>query len=256
MVKTMRVGTTSYIYPADLITNVRRLAGSVMDVELVIFECDEYGSNLPDKDTIDELTRLAAEHGMTYTVHLPLDLRLADEDPQIEKAVRVIRCTAPLSPHGFIVHLDGAQGGESLSLLPWTENCLRSLEALIGEVAGPEMLCAENLDDQNAERLDAVLERIGVSCCMDLGHLWKQGVNPLPCLDRWLPRARVVHLHGVGSRDHKSLSLIPQERLDEVVGRLHGNFDGVVTLEVFDKDDLDESLHALRASIQRLAGKY
>jgi len=256
MVRTMRLGTTSYIYPADLMTNVRRLAGSVMDVELVIFECDEYGSNLPDKDMIDELKLLAAKNDMTYTVHLPLDLRLADDDPQIEKAVRVIRCTQPLSPHGFVVHLDGAQGGESLSLGPWTENCLRSLEILIEEVTDAEMLCAENLDDQSAERLDAVLDRIGVSCCIDLGHLWKQGVDPLPCLDRWLPRARVIHLHGVGSRDHKRLSLIPQEKLDEVVGRLHGKFDGVVTLEVFDQDDLNESLRAIRSSIRRLAGSY
>ena len=250
----MRLGTTSYIYPADLITNVRHLAGSVMDVELVIFECDEYGSNLPDKDTIDELIELAAQHDMTYTVHLPLDLRLADADPRIEKAVRVIHCTEPLCPHGYIVHLDGAQGGEALGMSPWTENCLRSLEALIEEVADAETLCAENLDDQRAERLDAVLDRIGVSCCIDLGHLWKQGLDPLPCLDRWLPRAGVVHRLGVGSRDHKRLSLVPQEELDRVVGRLHGNFEGVVTLEVFDKEDMDESLRAFRASVRRLTG--
>jgi sugar phosphate isomerase/epimerase len=225
-----------------------------MDVELVIFECDEYGSNLPDKDTIDELIRLGAKYDMTYTIHLPLDLRLADDDPQIEKAVRVIRCTEPLSPHGFIVHLDGAQGGEALSLPRWTMNCLRSLEVLIEEVADAEMLCAENLDDQSPERLDSVMDRIGVSCCVDVGHLWKQGLDPLPCLDRWLPRARVIHLHGVGTRDHKRLSLIPQGKLDEVVGRLHGSFKGVVTLEVFDQNDLDESLQAFQSSVRRLTG--
>lgn len=252
----MRLGTTSYIYPADLITNVRRLAGSVMDIELVIFECDEYGSNLPDNDTIEELIQLGTQSDMTYTVHLPLDLRLADDDPQVEKAVRVIRCTNRLSPHGFIVHLDGAEGGEALSLPRWTENCLRSLEILIEEIGDAEKLCAENLDDQSAERLDAVLERIGVSCCVDVGHLWKQGLDPASYLERWLPRARVVHLHGIGSRDHKRLSLIPQERLDDVVCRIQRNFSGVVTLEVFDKDDLDDSLQAFRLSIQRLAGSY
>ncbi len=250
----MRLGTTSYIYPADILTNVRRLAGTVMDIELVIFECDEYGTNLPDKETIEELIHLGTKYDMTYTVHLPLDLRLADEDPLIDKAVRVIRCTMPLSPHGFIVHLDGAGGGEALSLPRWTENCLRSLEILTEEVTDAEMLCAENLEDQNPKRMDSVLERIGVSCCVDVGHLWKQGLDPFPCLDRWLPRSRTVHLHGVGSRDHKRLSLVPQEKLDGVVGRLQGDFDGVVTLEVFNKDDLDESLRAFHTSVQRTAG--
>ncbi len=68
----MRLGTTSYIYPADIITNVRRLAGKGQDVELVIFELDEGSSVLPDDDTIAELSSLGAEHDMTYTVHLPL----------------------------------------------------------------------------------------------------------------------------------------------------------------------------------------
>lgn len=251
MVKTMRLGTTSYIYPADITTNVRRLAGTVMDVELVIFECDEYGSNLPDKETIDGLIHLAENHDLTYTVHLPLDLRLADEDPLIEKAVRVMRCTMPLTPHGFILHLDGAGGGESLSQHRWTENCLRSLAFLSGEVADETKLCVENLEDQSPERMDGILERTGVSCCIDVGHLWKQGLDPLPCLDRWLPRSSTIHLHGMGSRDHKRLSLVPQEKLDAVVGRLLGNFHGVVTLEVFSEDDLAESLRAFNASVRR-----
>lgn len=248
----MRLGTTSYIYPADILTNVRKLAGEVMDVELVIFECDDYGANLPDDETIEELVTLSSRHDMTYTVHLPLDLRLADDDPLVEKAVRVIECTQALSPLGFIVHLDGAGGGESLSLPEWTKNCLRSLNALEKAGADVESLCIENLDDQGPERLDAILERSDVSCCIDLGHLWKQGMNPVPCLERWLPRARVVHLHGVGTRDHKRLSLIPEPKLDEALGILYGHFDGVVTLEVFNKEDLTASVQAFDASIHRL----
>lgn len=249
----MRLGTTSFIYPADIMTNVRQLAGKVMDVELVIFECDDYGTNLPDSKTIEDLVALGKEHDMTYTVHLPLDLRLADDDPQIEKAVRVIRCTEELEPFGFIVHLDGANGGEALNLDRWTENCVRSLDALIDAVGDEKKLCAENLEDQSPERMDAILGRTGVSCCIDLGHLWKQGLDPLPCLDRWLPRAQVLHLHGIGKRDHERLSLIPQQKLDDVVERVRGSFNGVVTLEVFNKDDLEESLRAFHSSVQRLA---
>jgi len=79
----MRLGTTSYIHPADIITNVRRLAGKVQDVELVIFELDGGSSGLPDDDTMAELNSLGAEQDMTYTVNLPLGLGLADEQASV-----------------------------------------------------------------------------------------------------------------------------------------------------------------------------
>ncbi len=50
-----RLGTTSYIIPADLMTNVRLLSPLVDDIELVLFEADDE-SNLPD-ETNDHLTQ-------------------------------------------------------------------------------------------------------------------------------------------------------------------------------------------------------
>ncbi len=73
-----RLGTTSYIWPAEIVPNVHRLGPLVDDVELVLFEADDY-SNLPDSATVDCLRALADEHDLSYTVHLPLDLTLADE---------------------------------------------------------------------------------------------------------------------------------------------------------------------------------
>ena len=61
-----RLGTTSYIWPDDILPNVRQLAPLVDDIELVLFESDEYGSNLPDKDVIAELKQLALAYGLTY----------------------------------------------------------------------------------------------------------------------------------------------------------------------------------------------
>ncbi len=77
----MRLGTTSYINPADIITNARKLAGRVDDIELVIFQAD-HEDDLPDRDAIDELIQIASDHNMTYTVHLPLNLGLAVHRPQ------------------------------------------------------------------------------------------------------------------------------------------------------------------------------
>src|SRR5512138_2446763 len=92
-----RTGTTSYIIPDEILPNVCYLAGQVQDVELVLFELDEGPSNLPGPELVEELNRLASAHGLTYTVHLPLDLRLgADGDEQhisLVKAHRVIEAT-------------------------------------------------------------------------------------------------------------------------------------------------------------------
>ena len=252
MVIAMRIGTTSYIYPADILTNVHQLAGKGQDVELVVFECAETGDDLPDEEMVEHLRVFGAAHDITYTVHLPLDLRLADDDPSLERAVRVIRCTEALSPLGYVVHLDGETPTDRLDLAQWLENSLRSLDALDKAGCDQELICVENLDDQPPPMLDAILERVPVSCCVDLGHLWKQGVEPLPHLDRWLCRARVIHLHGIGVRDHSSLSLVPPANLDPVMELLFRHFNGVVTLEVFNEADLENSLRALRESAVRV----
>jgi sugar phosphate isomerase/epimerase len=253
MVKTIRLGTTSYIYPADIMTNVRRLAGKVQDIELVIFEFDSRANELPDDDEIAELKALGAAHDMTYTVHLPLGLGLANADAQrsVTEALQVIRSTESLQPHGFIVHLDGKAPTTPNELERWTDNSLRSLEIICNEVPCPELVCVENLDDQPPMMLDSILDRMPVSCCVDVGHLWKQGLDPVPVMDRWLSRARVVHIHGVGKRDHKRLSLIPEARLDRVVESLHRLFRGVLTLEVFNEQDLLDSLAAFHESSRR-----
>ena len=95
-----RLGTTSYIIPDDILPNARYLADKVRDIELVLFEVDDGSNNLPPPHVIDELAELARQYDMTYTVHLPLDLKLGDDssdrDISVIKAKRVIDCTRNL----------------------------------------------------------------------------------------------------------------------------------------------------------------
>jgi sugar phosphate isomerase/epimerase len=252
MVKAMRLGTTSYIYRADIITNVTRLAGKVSDVELVIFEANS-DSDLPDKATVDQLARLATDHAMTYTVHLPLDLGLPGNSDSLQTALKVVRVTRELSPHAFIIHLDGNAEAGSKELNRWVDDSCGVLQALGKELGTLDRLCAENLDGQSPAMVSALLDKLPVSCCVDVGHLWKQGIDPLPLLDLWLPRCRVVHIHGVFKGDHKALSVMPEAILDPVVELLSDRFDGVVTLEVFSDDDFEKSLGAFLASTGRLS---
>ena len=252
----MRLGTTSYIYAADIVPNVRKLAGRVDDIELVLFEVDDTVNNLPTEKTVQELRRIAADSDLTYTVHLPIDLLLANDENAISlnKAIRVIGRTVELSPHGFVVHVQGAANSPTRDFRRALENSSKGLEILGSEDGGLEKLCVENLDSELEVPIDLLLDRLPVSCCVDVGHLWKQGIDPLPCLEKWLPRARVVHLHGLDQRDHKSLSLMPEAETDRVIALLSERFDGVLTLEVFSEQDLVDSLETYHRSLQRVAG--
>src|SRR5512139_1339394 len=50
-----RLGTTSYVIPADILPNARYLAGKVRDIELILFEVDDGPNNLPSPEVIEEL---------------------------------------------------------------------------------------------------------------------------------------------------------------------------------------------------------
>ncbi len=260
-----RLGTTSYIIPADILPNVRYLAGKVRDIELVLFEVDEEGpdspaaSNLPDASLCAELRRLAALYDLSWTVHLPLDLRLAEDgsarDKSIEKARRVIESIRSLDPWAYIVHLDGRQVRgctDPARLQSWQDNAVKALEIVGGWAGGVEKLAVENLEGYPADFWDPVLERIPVSRCVDVGHLWLDGVPVLPYLQRAMPRTRVIHMHGIAARDHASLAHIAQDELDEVLTYLRAEYTGVATMEIFQEQDFLSSLEALRAASNRI----
>ncbi|MCS7281943.1 MAG: cobamide remodeling phosphodiesterase CbiR [Anaerolineae bacterium] len=248
-----RLGTTSYIYPADLLWNVQRLVGLVEDVELVLFETAD-ASNLPDAETIAELWEVAYCHGLTYTVHLSTDLQLGASGKvwtsSVEKARRFIRTTRPLNPWAYIVHLN-PDGAQSPAL--WREQCLKALETLAEEAGGPGLLAVENLENCPLECLVPILEKAPVSLCLDVGHFWLAGADPLPALRAHLGRTRVVHLHGVNRQDHESLAWVPADALRAVLEELvQQGYGGVVTLEVFSAEDFFSSWERLLSLLKEI----
>lgn len=248
-----RVGSTSYVYPADILPNVERLGegGEVDDIELILFEVDDGPNNLPDSATIQRLAELAQQYHLTYTVHLPLDLQLGAEGSlqhqSLVKAERVIKTTSPLRPHAFVFHLDGAGVGEA----GWTARGIRALEQVIQWVESPELLAVENLEAWDPAFLEPVLAALPISRTTDIGHFWKNGQDPLSVLADWLPRTKVIHIHGMAERDHHSLALMSPAQLDPVMAQLV-QFTGVVTLEVFETEDFFSSRRALLESYRRV----
>lgn len=260
-----RIGATSYIIPDDILPNSRFLAvlGEVQDIELVLFEVDDGPNNLPSPETVAELAALAGAHGLTYTVHLPLDLRLGasgdESHVSLIKARKVIERTRALDPWAYVLHLDGK---DLLASLPeregagaksWQDYSVRALELAAEWAGGAERLAVENLERYPLNFILPVIDRVPVSRCVDVGHLWLDGHDPLPYLQAALPRTKVVHIHGIAERDHKSLAHVPPRQLNPVIEMLlREKYSGVLTLEVFGEEDFCSSLKALEGSLKSI----
>ena len=248
-----RLGTTSYIIPADILPNVQYLAGKVRDIELVLFEVEDGSNNLPGREQITRLRSIAAGNDLTFTIHLPLDLRLADDGSprhdSLEKAKRVIDCTRDLDPYAYVLHLDGKSmrnGAKPAAMQSWQVQAIESLK-IVGEWAGSlEKLAVENLEGYPLDFYEPVLEQIAVSRTVDVGHLWLDNHDPVAYLRRALPRTRVIHIHGIAGRDHKSLAHVPPDKLRAVLDELlRSIYCGVFTIEVFSEDDFLTSCAAV-----------
>lgn len=263
-----RVGATSYIVDDDLLPNAAFLASHVEDMQLVLFEIPGGPSNLPSPQDVAALGALGRARDLTYTVHLMHDLRLYDEDGEpalaLAKARQVIELTLPLAPHAWVCHLDGrsvrAELPASIRLAAWQEHTAEALRQVCGWARSPQQVVVENLEGYAPEFVAPVVARAGAGRCIDAGHLWLDGRDPLPYLGTAQARLRVVHLHAVApappagtGRDHSSLAHAAPEQLDAVLAWLIARrFDGVLTLEVFGEDDFWSSLSALQAALARL----
>jgi sugar phosphate isomerase/epimerase len=252
-----RLGTTSYIVPDEIIPNIRHLAGKVDDIELVLFESDEF-SNLPTREEQEELDMLAREHGMTYSVHLPLDVYLGSPDRRervrsVGKCLRVAEVVRTLPKSAFVLHFESGPGvdintfrdDDSRRFLDSLRESAGMLLEQCGEPASS--ICVENLN-YPYELVWPVVEEFGFSTTLDVGHLEYYGFPTADYLDRYLGNARVLHMHGsTGGKDHNSLCHMRREALAMVVDALGkcGGEPKVFTLEIFSGDDLATSLRVL-----------
>jgi sugar phosphate isomerase/epimerase len=252
-----RLGTTSYIVPDDIIPNVRYLCDKVDDIELVLFESDEF-CNLPSKEDIALLAEMAGEHGLTYSVHLPMDVYLGNGDRQerersVGKCRRIIDLVRDLPKSAFVMHFESGpgvdinrfSGDESNRFLDSLRDSAQLLLEGCGEPAS--MFCAENLN-YPFDLVWPVVQEAGFSVTLDVGHLEFYGFPTAEYLQRYLSHARVLHMHGTKEgRDHNSLAFMSTEALDLVVESLRaaGGEPKVFTLEIFSEPDFVSSCRAL-----------
>ncbi len=217
------------------------------------------------------LAGLQQELGFTCTVHLPflwVDPSSINElvrGASVESLRRAVHLTRPLEVTTYVLHLWGFTTMQIALLLadPAQRDAVlggvmaqmeRSLEEACA-VIPPRDLCVENLEAPPFDTVLPLVERYGVSICLDVGHLAYSDGAPLEFLARHGDRVREVHLHDfvittVGQRrqvrDHLPLGRGQFDygpflrRLEEI------GFEGAVILEVNSRPDLEESLLRLR----------
>jgi sugar phosphate isomerase/epimerase len=245
-----RLGATSYIVPADFLTNVQYLSNKVDDIELVLFESNEM-SELPDWKTIDMLKHIANKNNLTYTIHLPLDLWLGDSNQaerqrSVKKCLRVIEQMRLVHPFGYILHCNRIcrYDNRKEAVSSWKDNIEKSIDEFLFSGPSSDLLCVETLD-YPFEFIEQIITDKGLSICLDIGHLLLNNYSVEEYLNHYFRKSRIIHLHGVNhNRDHCDISTIDKNLLSMLFSMLsaHEEFERVLTLEVFNETELDASL--------------
>ena len=254
-----RFGTTSYIIPADIIPNVEYLKEKVDDIELVLFESDEF-SNLPSPADMQRLADIASESSLTYSVHLPLEVYLGHPDRDerarsVSKCLRIIELTYNLPKSAYVMHFEAGQGIDINSFSADSKS--RFVDSLKDSMAmllsatdeSASAFCIENLN-YPFELVWPIVEESALSVTLDIGHLEYYGFPTALYLERYLSKAKVLHMHGsLNGKDHHSLSCMKRESLDLVINALSDQNmpDRVMTMEIFSHDDFLSSCIAMQS---------
>jgi len=244
-----RIGATSYVYPDGYLPNIRRLGPHVDEIELLIFE-SQPPERLPDRPCVVEMAAMMRDLGLTYNIHLPLDLELGAVEGRVrQRAVDTIRylveLVQPLSPSTYTLHLDGiTPDAPREEVTAWQGRTRESLMRLIDHGIPGRSLSVETLG-YPFNWVAGLIEELNLSVCLDLGHLLLQQADLESTFQNWRPRTVMIHLHGVrDGRDHLSLDQMERRYLTPV-WKILACYRGVVSLEVFNFDALAGSLRFL-----------
>lgn len=265
----LRLGAPAMIYGEDLWENVETLSKRIDHVELVLFHTPEC-HNLPGEKVLTRLERIAAEQGVTFSIHLPASLEIAADngarrDASIRLAAECWRRVSRLSPIACVMHIPYTtptlvpvpgsyfKPGEGDRWDGWVERGLASLGRLEDELGWSDRLLVENINF-SPSYLVPFLESGLCNLCLDLGHLVLGGEpvkHTIVSFSHWI---REVHLHGVtGYKDHLGFGALPEDRLHKWFETLSEiGFDGVMNLEVFTEEDFEESLRLARKILNTL----
>jgi sugar phosphate isomerase/epimerase len=218
-------------------------------------------------DFYGRVASLQQELDFSCSIHLPftwIDLSSLNETIRLASLQTVrsaIELCRPLQVESYVLHLWGGTTHQIASVLedPVQQHVLlgaliaqaeRSLEQICAWL-DPKRLCVETLEAPNFDLALPLVEKYGVSICLDVGHLVWQRVDEIDFLEHNAGRIGEIHLHdarretvgewerivdhlplGDGQIDYQTLL----RKLREI------EFSGPVILEFNDRAALEKSL--------------
>jgi len=246
-----KLATTSYIIPDKIIPNVNFLSPFFDEIELLLFESPKE-NNIPEREEIDSLREISIQVGISYNIHLPIDVFLGDENKEtrqrgVSMIKRVIRQTLPLEPSFYTLHLD-LRDAYIEDIVPWKYRIIESLKGIMEMGVEAKRISIETLS-YPFEWIEDILYKFNFSVCLDIGHILFYKKSLKDYLNRYLSRADILHLHGYKNGvDHLGIDRLSEGDLELIFSYLK-EYKGIVSIEVF-------SLKELRKSLRVLEGKW
>ncbi|MBU1003931.1 MAG: hypothetical protein KKE73_15575 [Proteobacteria bacterium] len=226
-----RVAAPSCVLPDTVGANCRFLEGLFPEVGLCLFEtasCLAYGDH--------DLPPALADLDLAYHVHLPLDLPWdLGTDAAAQAALGIAQRTAFLAPSLYVLHPPKTRQELERFCHLWQDAGRRCDDLLLENIEGNDL----------AALLDAA-KNLGLSLCLDLGHMLSYEQQFLARAAEW-ERVRMLHVYapGNGSRHQALTALDPdgQALLRDLLRRSAPQT--TVTLEVFGEQGLFDSASLL-----------
>ena len=246
------LGTTSFIYPDDYVSNVKRIGPYLDEIELLFFESSRSDS-LPAPTVINELSLLSENLDLKYNVHLPTDVSIShpERDRQhraVDAIKEVLMLVSPLSPTTCTLHIDYSEPSFSAKTVSaWQDRVRPNLAKILDMDLDSSRISIETLD-YPFELIEDVVEEFGLSVCLDLGHMILYGYDIDAAFKKYSDKTSIIHLHGVADdHDHLALDCLPDTIKFKIIEILR-KFNQTVSLEVFSYSNLASSLNWLEAA--------
>lgn len=244
-----RLGTTSFIYADNYLPNIKKLGPFLDEIELLVFESRDFKKTLTPS-IIDELVELSVTLDFSYNIHLPTDLFLGDQDlakrsTAVATFKNIIDWLAPLNPTTYTLHLERQFDlDQPDEFKAWHQRTRHSLCRLLDLGVNSQSLSVETLD-YPITLIDKIIHELDLRVCIDMGHLFFHGFDFQQVIDLYLPLTTIIHLHGVTkTHDHLALGKLSPEKAAMAAAVLN-NFYETVSLEVFNYENMENSLATL-----------
>lgn len=251
-----KIGTTSYIIPIkedNLVANVKFLAGSFDEVQLLFFG-RHYLDEVMSPHIIQTLKGIREESGLSYSIHLPLDLDLLNPSTgmmrgSIDIIEMIMTETSPLAVEKYILHIDRSfenflSGFLSADDMDIFEEACAAISDRLSNVAAK--IYIEN-PAYDLTAVSEVIHKTPCRICMDAGHIFFYNQSIHEFINCFNSRIGLVHLHGhKDGRDHCAVSELDDISINSIVQFLQ-TYTETVIIEVFNIDDLEQSIFMLES---------